>query len=79
MNTDETTEKVDNECADVVKVCATREDSNEDIVTDEVTDIEEVEVDEEEMKRDKVIGEVLISSVTKPIEKMETVEEEIRQ
>ena len=31
------------------------------------------------MKRNKVIKEVLISSITKPIEEMETVEEEIRQ
>ena len=31
------------------------------------------------MKRDKVIEEVLISSVTQPIVKRETVEDEIRQ
>ena len=81
MNTDETTsiEKVDNEFADVVEEYAAREGSKEEIVTDEVTDIAEIEVDEEEMKKDKVIEEVLISSVTKPMEKMETVEEEIRQ
>ena len=40
---------------------------------------EEVEVDEEELKRDKIIEEVLIYSVTQPIEKMEVVEEEIKQ
>ena len=73
-NTDETIQKVDNECADVVEECATRGDSNEQIITDVVKDIEEVEVNEV-----NVIEEVHISLVTKPIEKMETVEEEIRQ
>ena len=42
-------------------------------------DIKYSQVDEEELKRDKIIEEVLIYSVTQPIEKMEEVEKEIKQ
>ena len=38
---------------------------------------EEVEVDQDELERDKIIEEVIVSSVTKPIEKEKDVEQEI--
>ena len=45
----------------------------------ELADDDVEEVDEEELKRDKIIEEVVISSVTQPFEKVEVVEEEIKQ
>ena len=39
----------------------------------------EIEVDEVELKRGKIVQEVFVSSVTQSMEKLEVVENEIRQ
>ena len=66
---------VNDSAVEAEEQCASNEEANE-----ELTVVEHgIEVDEEELKRDKIIEEVIISSVTQPTEKLEDVENEIRQ